>query len=188
MKLCFFYRRKLASLVDAGRKLGPGLQRHVNECAACRRFYQEDQAVARSLARGSGQERVAPTPFLQGRIIAAVKRVDQPAPTWLPWGRLAWTVGAAAGVVLIFNLVRAPVTPQPVITGPDLARVEREWGALQKRLPDEKKLQHWSGTVDQPLDKEMHALFHDARFAAITLVNNFLPDSLAKLPGDGSDR
>jgi hypothetical protein len=183
---CLFYRRNLSASVDAELELGPGLRRHLQDCLGCRRFYEQELSVARGLARTAGAERVPPPAFLQARILSCVRRGGRPVRPRPIWPRLAWAAGLAAALMVGFRAIRPRVAHQPGPTAPALARVQQGLAALERRLPDEKKLQRWSGTVEQPLDREMQALFHDARFAAQTLVNNFLPESPTQ-PSGGQD-
>jgi hypothetical protein len=82
--------------------------------------------------------------------------------------------------VALFLAVHGAFAPHPVAARPDLRGALKELTALEKRMPDQKKLEQWSGTVDMPLDKEMRSLLHDARNVAQTLVVNFLPQDMAR--------
>ncbi len=84
-------------------------------------------------------------------------------------------------------LVHGPANRPPTLAPQDLTKVMRELATLEKQLPDEQKLEKWSGTVDTPLDKEMRSLMHDARGAAQVLVQNFLPDNLAQFQAGNRD-
>jgi hypothetical protein len=177
---CFINRRKLSASVDADHELDPGLHRHVESCKPCQQFYEQELSLARALARSATKERVAPSPFLQARIMTAVDRGGAAAHSW-PWvTRLAWTAGLATACVALFFVVHGPFTPHPVAARPDLRGALKELTTLEKRMPDQRKLEQWSGTVDQPLDKEMRSLLHDARNVAQTLVVNFLPQDMAR--------
>src|SRR5262249_35063711 len=141
----------------------------------------QELSIARGLVRSATKERVAPSPFLQARIMAAVDRGSAAARPW-PWvNRVAWTAGLAMACVALFFVVQGSFAPHPVTARrPDLRGAFKELTALEKRMPDQQKLEQWSGTVDQPLDKEMRSLLHDARNVAQTLVVNFLPQDVAR--------
>jgi hypothetical protein len=177
---CFIYRRKLSAIVDADVELGTGLRRHVEGCQPCQRFYEQELSIARCLARSAAKERVAPSPFLQARVMTAVDRGGGVAHPW-PWvSRVAWAAGLAAACVALFLMVHGSLAPRPVVAPADVRGVLKEFTELEKRMPDQQKIEQWSGTVDQPLDKEMRSLLHDARNVAQTLVVNFLPQDMAR--------
>ena len=175
---CFLYRRRLSACVDSDLEPAPALGRHVDLCGSCRSFYDQELSIARNLARNAGKERETPSPFLQARVMAAIARSDPPGRIRASFAPLAWTTGLAAGFLLLLRTVHGPFAPHPVMTSSDLNGVIKELTALKKSLPDQQKLQQWTGTVDQPLDQEMRSLIHDARSAAQMLVQNFLPDNL----------
>ena len=177
---CFNYRRKMSACVDAELELEAGLRRHIESCKPCRLFYEQELSIARGLARSSTKERVAPSPFLQARIMAAVDREGTAAHPW-PWvSRLAWAAGLAPACGALFYVVHGSFAPRPVAARPDLRGALKELTSLKKQMPDQQKLEQWSGTVDEPLDKEMRSLLHDARNVAQTLVVNFLPQDVAR--------
>jgi hypothetical protein len=178
MMPCFLYRRKLSAHVDANLDLAPTLQRHLGRCAGCRRFYEQDLSIARSLARSADKERVAPSPFLQPRIMAAIERSGRTASAHRPVRRLAWAIGAAAVLMLAVWATYDARLPRQGLTKPELAAAIQELAALETKLPNDQTLRTWSGTLDKPLDTEMVSILHDARSAAQALVNNLLPDSL----------
>jgi len=177
---CFIYRRKLSTCVDAELELEAGLRGHIESCQPCRRFYQQEVLIARGLAGSAVKERVAPSPFLQARIMSAVERGERAPHTWSWARRLAWTAGLAVSCVALFLAVHGPLTPHPVVAPADVRGVLKELTALEKRMPDQQKIEQWSGTVDLPLDQEMRSLLHDARSVAQTLVVNFLPQDMAR--------
>jgi len=164
------------------------LRRHLRECARCRRFYNEQLSVARGLAGAADRERATPSPFLQGRIMAAVDRSARPAPARFGLRRLVWLAGMAAALALVFRFAHGPLQPRPTLAPADPSTVAREFAALEQRLPDERKLGQWSGSLDQPLDDEMRSLLHDAQNAAQTLAFGFLPDSMAERLSRGQTR
>ena len=177
---CFIYRRRLSACVDTDHELEPGLRRHIESCRPCQHFYERERLIARGLVRTAAKERVAPSPFLQARILAAVDRGDAVTRSW-PWAtRLAWAAGLATACVAVFLVVHNSFAPRPVAPRPNVRGVLRELTALETRMPDQRKLEQWSGTVDMPLDKEMRSLLHDARNVAQTLVVNFLPQDMAR--------
>lgn len=177
---CFIYRRKLSACVDAEFELETGLRRHIESCKPCQQFYEQELSISRGLTRSATKERVAPSPFLQARIMTAVDRGGATAHSW-PWvSQLAWTTGLATACVALFLVVHGSFAPRPMAARPDLRGALKELTALEKRMPDQQKLEQWSGTVDQPLDKEMRSLLHDARNVAQTLVVNFLPQDMAR--------
>lgn len=177
---CFNYRRKLSACVDAELELETGLRRHIEGCKPCQQFYEQELSIARGLARSASKERVAPSPFLQARIMASVDRGDAATHPW-PWViRLGWTAGLATACVALFFAVHGSFAPRPVASHPDVRGVLQELTKLEKQIPDQQKLGQWSGTVDQPLDKEMRSLLHDARNVAQSLVVSFLPQDMAR--------
>ena len=74
---CFIYRRKLSACVDANLELEAGLRGHIQACQCCRRFYEQELTIARGLAGSAAKERVAPSPFLQVRVMTAVQRAER---------------------------------------------------------------------------------------------------------------
>jgi hypothetical protein len=177
---CFINRRKLCACVDAELELEACLRHHIKICEPCRQFFQQELSIARGLARNAAKERVAPSPFLQARIMTAVERGDKVVQPW-PWvSRMAWAAGLAVACVALFLAVHGPFAPHPVAAHPDVRGVLKELTALKKSMPDQQKIEQWSGTVDLPLDKEMRSLLHDARNVAQTLVVNFLPEDMAR--------
>jgi len=175
---CFLYRRRLSACVDSDLELAPTLGRHVELCGSCRSFYNQELFIARNLARNARKERGTPSPFLQARVMAAIGHSDPQSRLQSWFAPLAWSGGLAAGFLLLLRTVHGPFAPHPVVTSADLNGVIKELTALKRSLPDQQKLQQWTGTVDQPLDQEMRSLIHDARSAAQMLVQNFLPDNL----------
>lgn len=177
---CFLYRRRLSACVDSDLPLASALGRHVESCPNCRSFYTQELSIARNLERSAHKVRVAPSPFLESRVIAAVGRSDRPVRRRTSFTPLAWTAGLAAAFLLLLRVVHGPLAPHPVVTNADFNGVIKELTALKKTLPDQRKLEQWTGTVDQPLDQEMRSLMHDARSAAQMLVQNFVPDNLER--------
>lgn len=110
--------------------------------------------------------------------MAAVGRSSPAGRVRSSFAPLVWTAGLAAGFLLLLRALHGPFTPHPVVTSADLNGVIKELTALKQSLPDQQQLEQWTGTVDQPLDREMRSLIHDARSAAQLLVQNFLPDDL----------
>ena len=177
---CFIYRRKLSACVDAELELEAALRGHIESCQPCQRFYQQEVSIARGLAGSAVKERVSPSPFLQARIMTAVERGERAPHQW-PWvNRLGWAAGLAVACVALFLVIHGPLTPHPVVAPADVRGVLKEWTKLENQIPDQQKLERWSGTVDLPLDKEMRSLLHDARSVAQTLVVNFLPQDVAR--------
>jgi hypothetical protein len=128
---------------------------------------------------------MSPSPFLQARILAAVERSIPQTHIRPLFGRLAWAIASVAFCLLLVRAVHGPFAPRPVLSRAELSGVIKELTMLEKRMPDQQKLKQWSGTVDEPLDKEMRSLFNDARNVAQTLVQNFLPDTLARSSNQG---
>lgn len=186
MKLCMFYRQRLASCVDAGHVLSAGLQRHLVKCPECRQFHERELFLARSLAGSAHEERTTPSPLLQSRIMAAVDQVTRPKVVRYPLPRLVWATGLAVALVLVFRTFHHPVPSHPNLAAPDVSVVVREFAALERNLPNSERIGQWGGELDEPLDREMRSLYHDARGAAQALVYNFLPDGLVRPSTDGA--
>jgi anti-sigma factor RsiW len=181
MILCFFYRHKLSMRVDSGLDPEPALQRHIERCEACRASYQQEMLVARGLTQSADLERVASPPFLQARILAAVERSTETVRPRSPLRPLAWATVLAIVLILASRAIHVPRSSPPVLGASDVSSLIGELAALENSLPDKHELAEWSGTLDKPLDTEMRSLVHDARTATHALVQNFLPDSLARL-------
>jgi len=177
---CFIYRRKLSACVDAENKLETGLRRHIEICQPCHRFYEQELSIARGLAGGAAKERVTASPFLRARVMTAIDRAERAPSRPVLSTRLAWAGGLAAACVILFLMVHGPLAPHRAVAPADVHGVLKELTKLGKEIPDQQKLQQWSGTVDLPLDKEMRSLLHDARNVAQTLVVNFLPEDMAR--------
>ena len=177
---CFINRRKLSACVDAEREPGAVLRGHIENCQSCHQFYEQELSIARGLARSAAKDRFAPSPFLQARVMTAINRGGRVAQARPFVGRLAWAAGLSVACVAVLLAVHGPFAPQPVVARPDVRGMLKELNALETHMPDQQKIQQWSGTVDLPLDKEMRSLLHDARNVAQTLVVNFLPEDMAR--------
>jgi hypothetical protein len=88
--------------------------------------------------------------------------------------------GLIAMLVMILYAVHGPTSSARLSTARNVSSVGKELAKLEERFPDQQRLSQWSATVDEPLDTELHSLFHDARNLAQGLVRNFVPDSLTQ--------
>ena len=143
------------------------VRRHLANCGCCQEYFRAAQKLERSLgaaARGL-QEEVSP--FLEPRIVHALRRSQAPvvARSGFPWSAIL-AGGVAAGVAGIFWLGEPPPTPAlpPPAPSPGL------FSAISKQ-PIDFKL--WSllpsATEDllnaNPLQQEADAVYADARSA-----------------------
>lgn len=193
MKSCWFHRAAIAR--DLARDAGfrPAVSRHLIRCEKCRSFAARHQRLESRLREApAATDALEPSPFLHGRIMAAIHRSDRqqangpdrvrrgaPAtPAWLT-GLASIAVVAVVAVVSIVVVNR----DSPEDTGPRATRAEatsvlnlaRELNGVVN-APD-RDLGKWAVEFDRPLEREWNAVVADAKSAAALLAHNFLPSS-----------
>lgn len=191
MKSCWFHRAAIAR--DLARNAGfrPAVSRHLIRCEKCRSLVARHQRVeARLREAPAATDALEPSPFLHGRIMAAIHRSDlQPAngPDRVRRGApatAAWLTGLASiAVVAVVAVVSIVNRDSPEETGLRATRAEatsvlnlaRELNEVVN-APD-RDLGKWALEFDRPLEREWNAVVADAKSAAALLAHNFLPSS-----------
>ena len=184
MIACWIFKRAANRVLDAGTSLETPAQGHLGECGACRVWYAEQVSLVQSLNATQRFEQ-EPKPFLHARVMSRLRAKERPVPSrgfQAAWG-LAAAVGCAA-LLLAFNVWRSRSSlPDPVARTSEhgnarVALVEPSAAAI----PSVTSLMELSRTLDQPLEKEMKSVVHDAQRAMNLLAYNFLPSDMGRSP------
>jgi len=179
---CRYYRRIISRSADEDTPLPAPAQAHVAECHECRRHYETEHDIVRSLSAGAAAHRRSqPPPFLHPRIMAQIassQPIVRPAsrPFWFHW-----SAALAAACIVLTTILLWPGRPVPKPSPGPIARVLRPSpveNASAKDRSDAALLAGWAANPDQPLETEMRAVMQDARGAVIALADNFFPDEL----------
>ena len=176
---CRFFQARISWRIEAGESLTPRLQRHIAACADCRRYYAGQLALTNLLSAQATQNRPVLSPFLHGKILAALHRDNpQPEPAWpLPrWATALAAVIAIAGVWLVLN----QRTPRGSISPENMAHHsvnnDSPFGGRDLLVAIPKlNLAVVSARLDQPFADEANAVIADAKSAVQMLARNFLP-------------
>ena len=177
---CWHYRRIISRSADENAPLPPAAQAHVAQCQDCRRIYETEQEILRRLSAGAAaqKQQLAP-PFLHTRIMARIESAQPGARRAAKPSLLRWPAALAAACVAALLLWAGRPGSKP-IPGP-IARVQPARAvetATAVDWPDATRLTQWATNPDQPLETEMHSVFHDARGAMTALADNFFPEKL----------
>ncbi|MCS1412018.1 MAG: hypothetical protein M2R45_05221 [Verrucomicrobia subdivision 3 bacterium] len=179
MITCWLTRQKIAKCLDDGTSVGASIQAHLHQCSACETYQQQQVALVGQLTREAQQGSLAPSLFLQGKIVAAVRRAAEPGPEIAPSGRLAWPGGFALTVVaaalIVAGIIWKQPNPQPQ-TSILLTEVIRLSGDKVLKETTGQNFEAWSVTINQPLESEIQFVMNDARSAIDSLAASFLPE------------
>lgn len=167
--ICVLNRLRISGRVTARRDLTANLKRHVDLCPGCRRHYEEERAVDRSLSLLIAGRQEPASPFLRGRIMAGIRREGHAGSgERTAHGVVRWIVASAGGAAALAVLFAVwqwrPATP----TAPPPLVVASTWDSLLPRSADLARI----GTLlDQPLLVEGQLVLRDAQDAVEGLVN-----------------
>jgi hypothetical protein len=163
--------------------------RHVAECDCCRQFFAGSDALAAALRSTAANLREPAVVGLDRQIIAAVHRSSRPAePVGLrrAASMMAWG-GAVAVVTLAVIAVQKQSRPgggavrtmplaAPVENTGEAADADDVWGRVQPKAT--------ALLEGAPLQREVDAVYADARAALGFLALNFLPSQSLNLAGE----
>src|SRR4051794_7518355 len=115
MILCQLFRKWVSWHADANTELPGWARRHAQNCPACREFHGSMRLTVRALSGDVGGEQRPPPPFLQGKIMSAI-RAGEGTVSWPASRRMApvLAVGTACllGLVGILQLHRPLMPPE----------------------------------------------------------------------------
>lgn len=177
MITCWLYRRFSSSAVDSNTPLPEWARQHAESCPACREYQEVALAMARRLAISAEAERRTPSPFLQGRIMAAI-RAEEKVKTQPARANFGWGIAAATACLLFltgFLVTRKPATPSQNGFRAQAASTEL---ALNVSFPTAAQVELWTKSLDQPLETETQLVLNDAKAAINSLKSSFLPERL----------
>ena len=183
MITCWLYRNAILRSLDEHRPMSEAARRHLRQCARCTRLWQPQAEAAVWLSAGAVPEQ-AVSPGLRRKIMASVARADRPGRERKVFpGFGPALAGAAACVVLALALARRPApAPSRSAGGDGSSRpIPNSAGASDiANFPYQAQVRHWAENLnpDQPLAHEMQLVWNDARTAADSLANSFLPANL----------
>lgn len=167
---CWFHRIRRARRLDAGLPLPASQERHLNVCPACRMEWAAEQQAARALASWPNASRTEPGPFLQGKIMAAIRRETESGAS-LTASSLDRPVAAVA-VAIVAVIVATLIWPSPPSSsGPESSTS----AAFTNPWPNSAELARWGTLLDQPLREEGRLVLEDARNAVSGLASSLLP-------------
>src|ERR1051325_2042863 len=158
MIACWLYKKVIAHRVDVGQALPASAQRHLENCAACRRVYELERAIARRLVDDAEKHRQMPSPFLHARIMASIDRQPQNSQ---PAAKFLQPIWAAALVIIAIGslsmaLIRTARNSNPAHqpATANFASPARP-ATNNASAPTERNVLAWSKAFDQPLEAEM---------------------------------
>ncbi len=182
MITCWLTRREISRCLDDDRPLAPNSERHLQSCAACAQHYAEQRQLVGQLSQQAGHDQFEPSPFLRGRIVAAVRQAAEvdtaipapmPRPSWI--GGLGLSLGAAAAIV-IGIVVNRPAPPPA--SAELISKVIQLSGDQVIEETTGQSIEAWSVALNEPLESELQFVMNDARSAIDSLAENFIPKSL----------
>ncbi|MBM3834712.1 MAG: hypothetical protein FJ403_15860 [Verrucomicrobia bacterium] len=182
---CWLFKQEISHQLDFNSPLPERVQKHLRQCPSCRAFHESQVQIAEQLIATAPRHLKTPSPFLHGKIMAAIDRAPIYAGREQRIWRPGWTAGfVMLGLVVVFGLLmqhqhsrtkpgnvvatRAELDSSPSVGLEPLASVVG--------LPITQKLRELSQNLDQPLEAELHSVVHDAKQALHLLAQNFLPD------------
>lgn len=182
MITCWLTRRDIAKCLDDDRPLAPKSEQHLHSCAQCAHHYATQQHLVGQLSRQALSDHFEPSPFLRGRIVAAIRQAAEadttipassPRPSWI--GGLALSLGAAAAIVIGIAVNRPDPTPASAQL---LSKVIQLSGEQVIEETTGQSFEAWSVALNEPLESELQFVMNDARSAIDSLAENFIPKSL----------
>ena len=181
MITCWLTRREIARCVDDEQPVAATVRRHMHGCAQCDRYYQQQKALVSQLTHEAGHDVFQPSPFLRGKIVAAVRRAAESESEPTPKPRLAWasglTLSVVAAVAIAIPLGLREPTPPPR-SAELISKVIQLSGDEALEEATGQNLEGWTMTLNQPLESEIEYVMSDARSAIDSLAASFIPESL----------
>jgi predicted anti-sigma-YlaC factor YlaD len=193
--VCFYWRWRRHQATAARRPLPPGVEQHLEQCAACRAEATAEAELARRL-RGEATRTFTAAPGLADRVAAGVARATdnrRPAPRITPAAAARWRprLALAATILLLaglgwYTLTPAPPTPE--------AQAAAELSALAARLlaaeappagTGATPLAETTAPFAAPLAGEAERLRADAAAAGRFLLSCLPVDVDATAPAEG---
>ncbi len=193
MMRCPWYRWKLSNAVDEAGPLPARLQRHVDRCEGCRRFYRTAQRLAEQLPHPAGPWHDEPS--LRDKVLAIVAAThERPAAGRVPAARSRWqgpVMAAAAALLMVLGVTAAILVfvgrPTDSMGTSPTAALQ---GIIQQAVPagraggrDPAIFQAW---VTRPYARELECLGRQAessvRFVASCIGVEFEPRLLPPGP------
>lgn len=176
---CFRKRLEISSIIDSGERLPDDLEAHLERCASCRRYYEQQREVAEMLQPPADEEIGFPG-GLNESIMRAIRQ-ESPPQRARP-GRIRnlspWLAPVAlASIALVAALIlplRNPTPDRPLIAAGDSGSPDPAMAPSGPAPSD--YIRSWSTAIDQPLDHELESVVADARTAVHFLAINFLPE------------
>jgi hypothetical protein len=176
MTTCWLCQTTVSSRIDANRALPQWALNHIDHCPACCEAYKSATAVAQQLSSTANAQRLSLPPFLHGKIMSAVRSVDNARPQS---GRspLGWAMAVGTLCLLAASMIwlRQPPLPDQNVTKSTSAGAGL---ALHVTLPSVAQVDQWTETLDAPLEQETKLVLGDATAAINTLARGFLPADL----------
>ncbi len=188
---CWLTRREIAQCVDDDRAPNTRAQIHLAQCSGCEQHYRLQQRLVSRLTREAHQDAMEPSPFLRGKIVAAVRRAaDAETELAPPAPRYGWLRGLAlsgtAAVLIVIGIIQEQPDPNPP-SAELLAKVIQMSSDDVLEEATGQDLEGWSKAINDPLESEIESVKADARSAIGTLAASFIPDSMLFVQS-GSDR
>jgi hypothetical protein len=179
MITCWIQRRRILAHLDRGGPLPEVLARHLADCPKCRAFHSGQVEMERRLSMAAPGLRKEPPPFLEGRILAALKsgtrmEAEGVGSSWPFLPRLA-TGSVMALLVTGLIWLSWPESQAPLPEQETVAQMAPAPAASGQRMPDLPRLPELGGRFQDPLQQEMNLVMNDARSAADLLARNFIP-------------
>lgn len=168
--LCPIYRWIIACCIDSDSRLGPRTQRHMESCAACRRYYHTQQAVSDALKQQVSQVTLSTHRLLPGRIMASLSP-DGPAPGARRNARV-FRLTTYRRIAACLLIVLGLMIPMLRMNLQDSAALNPNHPALttmatlQEQLVPDQLMSAYAFLVQDSLEAEMNRLSADARRAA----------------------
>ncbi|MBN1817786.1 MAG: hypothetical protein JW828_10525 [Sedimentisphaerales bacterium] len=160
--MCLWYRWKISDAVNGETRLSESIQRHLQRCVACRRFYRHSM----DLAEGLQTDSIAPGTLavLHQRIMSAI---EAPQSRNQAYHRRYFgpAIAAAAGFLLVgisVILVLALAKPEPTVNPTDPVRYLKEVFAEVSPVRTKGRSLTVTGLIADPYSRELTRLTREA--------------------------
>ncbi len=166
--------------MDDGTTVSHKVQQHLQGCGACEHHYQLQQRLISQLSQQAPQDCFEPSPFLRGKIVAAVRQAAEGGPQTASAPRISWMGGLAFSSVAALAIAFGVMMNQPEPTPPSaelLTRVIQLSGDQVLEEATGQDFEAWSLSLNQPLETELQLVMNDARSAIDSLAASFIPES-----------
>ena len=184
MKMCWFYQWLLSAFWMPGEALPRFFRRHFHDCSRCQALFNLHHETARKLSADATRARVPASPFLHGKILAAVARQEAPVASAPAPARRFWRLVPIAATVVALSALALPqlshwVNPNRAqrIAQSRLDLAAQPFSATVK-LANGGTLVAWSESLEKPLHTEIQSVVIDAKTVLAGLAKNFLTDDL----------